>query len=57
LFNAFNHVQFSVPGVNQPSFGSAAGNSPQISGRPDDARVLATNSIPRQVQFGLKLVF
>jgi hypothetical protein len=58
LFNAFNHVQFSIPGVNQPSFGrSAAGNSPQISGRPDDARVLAINSIPRQIQFALKLAF
>jgi len=58
MFNAFNHVQFSVPGVNQASFGrSAGGNNPQISGRPDDARVLATNSIPRQVQFALKLIF
>ena len=59
LFNAFNHVQFSVPGVNRASFGrSAANRSPRIRGNPTvDGRVLATNSIPRQVQFALKFFF
>lgn len=58
LFNAANHVMFSIPGVRRGSFGSSRGNSPTIRGNPDtDARILATTSIPRQVQFALKLFF
>jgi hypothetical protein len=43
LFNAFNHVQFGSPdtGVNDATFG----------------QITAQNNLPRQLQFGLKLMF
>jgi hypothetical protein len=59
MFNAFNHVQFAPPGAcGVNCLGrSATGNSPQISGGPNDGRVFQTNSLPRQMQFALKLYF
>ena len=59
MFNAFNHVQFSRPGnCGNGCYGkSRAGNNPSINHGRDDGRVLRTNSIPRQIQFALKLFF
>ena len=59
LFNTFNHVQFAPPGACAPNClgRSRPENNPQITGGPNDGRVFQTNSIPRQIQFGLKLFF
>ena len=59
MFNAFNHVQFSRPGnCGNGCFGrSRRQQNPSINHGRDDGRVLRTNSIPRQIQFALKLFF
>ena len=58
MFNAFNRVQFARPGnCGVGCWGrSRAGNNPFVGGV-NDGRVFQTLSLPRQIQFGLKLFF
>ncbi len=55
MFNAFNHVQFKAPGAGGNAFGRSANRI--FVGGPVDGRVFATNNVPRQMQFAVKLFF
>ncbi|HEX4485926.1 MAG TPA: carboxypeptidase-like regulatory domain-containing protein [Terriglobales bacterium] len=52
-FNAFNHVNFGLPGV---SSGSANGGTADISD-PSTFGIITTAATPREVQFALRLDF